>query len=99
MIQSSGHGDVLFCYNGIGKTQAIWKTDYVSYFLFFKIQQGPLKISSVAEVMKESKQPATKSQMSKTEPVAPSEEKEGNMSCRMSCRQKQRLNDLLHHTC
>ncbi|XP_059673691.1 MICOS complex subunit MIC60 isoform X3 [Gavia stellata] len=41
------------------------------------IQQGPLKISSVAEVMKESKQPATKSQISKTEPVAPSEEKEG----------------------
>ncbi|XP_074003871.1 MICOS complex subunit MIC60 isoform X5 [Numenius arquata] len=40
------------------------------------IQQGPLKISSVAEVMKESKQPVTKSQMSKTEPVAPSEEKE-----------------------
>ncbi|XP_059673692.1 MICOS complex subunit MIC60 isoform X4 [Gavia stellata] len=40
------------------------------------IQQGPLKISSVAEVMKESKQPATKSQISKTEPVAPSEEKE-----------------------
>ncbi|XP_010081037.1 PREDICTED: MICOS complex subunit MIC60, partial [Pterocles gutturalis] len=40
------------------------------------IQQGPLQISSVAEVMKESKQPATKSQMSKTEPVAPSEEKE-----------------------
>ncbi|XP_009469970.1 PREDICTED: mitochondrial inner membrane protein [Nipponia nippon] len=40
------------------------------------IQQGPLKISSVAEVMKESKQPATKSQMSKTEAVVPSEEKE-----------------------
>ncbi|OPJ70786.1 MICOS complex subunit MIC60 [Patagioenas fasciata monilis] len=40
------------------------------------IQQGPLKISSVAEVMKESKQPVTKSQMSKTEAVAPSEEKE-----------------------
>ncbi|XP_076191842.1 MICOS complex subunit MIC60 isoform X3 [Aptenodytes patagonicus] len=40
------------------------------------IQQGPLKISSVAEVMKESKQPTTKSQMSKTEAVAPSEEKE-----------------------
>ncbi|XP_074003870.1 MICOS complex subunit MIC60 isoform X4 [Numenius arquata] len=33
------------------------------------IQQGPLKISSVAEVMKESKQPVTKSQMSKTEPI------------------------------
>ncbi|OXB78794.1 UNVERIFIED_CONTAM: hypothetical protein H355_011812 [Colinus virginianus] len=40
------------------------------------IQQGPLKISSVAEVMKESKQPAPKSQPSKTEAVAPSEEKE-----------------------
>ncbi|KAK2539091.1 Immt [Columba guinea] len=40
------------------------------------IQQGPLKISSVAEVMKESKQPVTKSQMSKTEAVPPSEEKE-----------------------
>ncbi|KAM6267044.1 MICOS complex subunit MIC60 isoform 3-T3 [Spheniscus humboldti] len=40
------------------------------------IQQGPLKISSVAEVMKESKQPSTKSQMNKTEAVAPSEEKE-----------------------
>ncbi|XP_064304981.1 MICOS complex subunit MIC60 isoform X1 [Phalacrocorax carbo] len=40
------------------------------------VQQGPLKISSVAEVMKESKQPAPKSQMSKTEAVAPSEEKE-----------------------
>ncbi|NXP51850.1 MIC60 protein, partial [Heliornis fulica] len=40
------------------------------------VQQGPLKISSVAEVMKESKQPATKSQISKTEAVAPSEEKE-----------------------
>ncbi|NXT79206.1 MIC60 protein, partial [Zapornia atra] len=40
------------------------------------IQQGPLKISSVAEVMKESKQPASKPQMSKTEAVAPPEEKE-----------------------
>ncbi|KAM6076435.1 MICOS complex subunit MIC60 isoform 4-T4 [Chlamydotis macqueenii] len=40
------------------------------------IQQGPLKISSVAEVMKESKQPTAKSPMSKTEAVAPSEEKE-----------------------
>ncbi|XP_042663601.1 MICOS complex subunit MIC60 isoform X3 [Tyto alba] len=40
------------------------------------VQQGPLKISSVAEVMKESKQPVTKSQMSKTEAVAPLEEKE-----------------------
>uniref|UniRef100_A0A8D0FT86 MICOS complex subunit MIC60 n=1 Tax=Strix occidentalis caurina TaxID=311401 RepID=A0A8D0FT86_STROC len=40
------------------------------------VQQGPLKISSVAEVMKESKQPTTKSQISKTEAVAPSEEEE-----------------------
>ncbi|NXG89138.1 MIC60 protein, partial [Stercorarius parasiticus] len=47
------------------------------------IQQGPLKISSVAEVMKESKQPATKSQMSKTEPVAPSEEKEGKAAAQI----------------
>ncbi|KAM4673549.1 MICOS complex subunit MIC60 isoform 3-T3 [Amazona ochrocephala] len=39
------------------------------------VQQGPLKISSVAEVMKESKQPA-KSHISKTEVAAPSEEKE-----------------------
>ncbi|KFV01235.1 Mitochondrial inner membrane protein, partial [Pterocles gutturalis] len=47
------------------------------------IQQGPLQISSVAEVMKESKQPATKSQMSKTEPVAPSEEKEGKAAAQI----------------
>ncbi|KFP89237.1 Mitochondrial inner membrane protein, partial [Apaloderma vittatum] len=40
------------------------------------IQQGPLKISSVAEVMKESKQPTSKSQLSKPEAVPPSEEKE-----------------------
>ncbi|KAL9852517.1 MICOS complex subunit MIC60 isoform 2-T2 [Geothlypis trichas] len=39
------------------------------------IQQGPLKISSVAEVMKESKQPAPKSQISKPECAAPTEEK------------------------
>ncbi|XP_030803044.1 MICOS complex subunit MIC60 isoform X2 [Camarhynchus parvulus] len=39
------------------------------------IQQGPLKISSVAEVMKESKQPAPKSQLSKPECAAPTEEK------------------------
>ncbi|XP_054149197.1 MICOS complex subunit MIC60 [Melozone crissalis] len=39
------------------------------------IQQGPLKISSVAEVMKESKQPAPKSQISKPECPAPTEEK------------------------
>ncbi|NXV84492.1 MIC60 protein, partial [Calonectris borealis] len=47
------------------------------------IQQGPLKISSVAEVMKESKQPATKSQISKTEAVAPSEEKEGKTAAQI----------------
>ncbi|NXW02552.1 MIC60 protein, partial [Fregetta grallaria] len=47
------------------------------------IQQGPLKISSVAEVMKESKQPATKSQMSKKEAVAPSEEKEGKAAAQI----------------
>ncbi|NXW90817.1 MIC60 protein, partial [Alopecoenas beccarii] len=47
------------------------------------IQQGPLKISSVAEVMKESKQPITKSQMSKTEPVAPSEQKEGKAAAQI----------------
>ncbi|XP_058660206.1 MICOS complex subunit MIC60 isoform X3 [Ammospiza nelsoni] len=41
------------------------------------IQQGPLKISSVAEVMKESKQPAPKSQISKPECPAPTEEKGG----------------------
>ncbi|XP_050194038.1 MICOS complex subunit MIC60 isoform X3 [Myiozetetes cayanensis] len=40
------------------------------------IQQGPLKISSVAEVMKESKQPAPKSPVSKPEAAAPPEEKE-----------------------
>ncbi|XP_054247489.1 MICOS complex subunit MIC60 isoform X1 [Indicator indicator] len=39
-------------------------------------QHGPLKISSVEEVMKESKQPATKSQLSKPEAAAPSEDKE-----------------------
>ncbi|NXC50845.1 MIC60 protein, partial [Penelope pileata] len=47
------------------------------------IQQGPLKISSVAEVMKESKQPVTKSQTSKPEPVAPSEEKEGTAAAQI----------------
>ncbi|XP_059701370.1 MICOS complex subunit MIC60 isoform X3 [Haemorhous mexicanus] len=41
------------------------------------IQQGPLKISSVAEVMKESKQPAPKSQIVKPEGAAPTEEKGG----------------------
>uniref|UniRef100_A0A8D2PV80 MICOS complex subunit MIC60 n=1 Tax=Zosterops lateralis melanops TaxID=1220523 RepID=A0A8D2PV80_ZOSLA len=39
------------------------------------IHQGPLKISSVAEVMKESKQAASKSQIGKPEPAAPTEEK------------------------
>ncbi|NXH11505.1 MIC60 protein, partial [Bucco capensis] len=43
----------------------------------------PLKISSVEEVMKESKQPATKSQMSKPEAVAPSEEKEGQAAAQI----------------
>ncbi|NXE07212.1 MIC60 protein, partial [Lophotis ruficrista] len=47
------------------------------------IQQGPLKISSVAEVMKESKQPTAKSPMSKTEAVAPSEEKEGKAAAQI----------------
>ncbi|KFV52627.1 Mitochondrial inner membrane protein, partial [Tyto alba] len=47
------------------------------------VQQGPLKISSVAEVMKESKQPVTKSQMSKTEAVAPLEEKEGKAAAQI----------------
>nr|XP_060637309.1 MICOS complex subunit MIC60 isoform X2 [Anolis sagrei ordinatus] len=43
------------------------------------IQPGPLKISSVAEVMKESKQPAIKSQKSKTEvPSAASEDKKAH---------------------
>ncbi|NXU76436.1 MIC60 protein, partial [Oreotrochilus melanogaster] len=46
-------------------------------------QQGPLKISSVAEVMKESRMPASKSQMSKTETVAPSEEKEGQAAAQI----------------
>ncbi|NXK84359.1 MIC60 protein, partial [Amazona guildingii] len=46
------------------------------------VQQGPLKISSVAEVMKESKQPA-KSHISKTEVAAPSEEKEGEAAAQI----------------
>ncbi|XP_039579902.1 MICOS complex subunit MIC60 isoform X4 [Passer montanus] len=41
------------------------------------IHQGPLKISSVAEVMKESKQPVPKSQTGKPEAAAPTEEKGG----------------------
>ncbi|NXG49724.1 MIC60 protein, partial [Psilopogon haemacephalus] len=40
------------------------------------VSQGPLKISSVEEVMKESKQPATKPS-SKAEAATPSEDKEG----------------------
>ncbi|NXM68913.1 MIC60 protein, partial [Serilophus lunatus] len=46
-------------------------------------QQGPLKISSVAEVMKESKQPAIKSQISKPEAAPPSEEKEGKAAAQI----------------
>ncbi|XP_039407306.1 MICOS complex subunit MIC60 isoform X3 [Corvus cornix cornix] len=41
------------------------------------IHQGPLKISSVAEVMKESKQPGPKSQIGKPEATGPTEEKGG----------------------
>ncbi|XP_030126368.4 MICOS complex subunit MIC60 isoform X4 [Taeniopygia guttata] len=41
------------------------------------VHQGPLKISSVAEVMKESKQPVPKSQIGKPEGAAPTEEKGG----------------------
>ncbi|NXF77254.1 MIC60 protein, partial [Sclerurus mexicanus] len=47
------------------------------------IQQGPLKISSVAEVMKESKQPAPKSQITKPEAAAPLEEKEGKAAAQI----------------
>ncbi|NXK41182.1 MIC60 protein, partial [Piprites chloris] len=47
------------------------------------IQQGPLKISSVAEVMKESKQPPPKSPISKPEAAAPSEEKEGKAAAQI----------------
>ncbi|NWW82348.1 MIC60 protein, partial [Climacteris rufus] len=47
------------------------------------IQQGPLKISSVAEVMKESKQPAPKSQISKPEAAAPTEEKGGKAAAQI----------------
>ncbi|NXY16016.1 MIC60 protein, partial [Atrichornis clamosus] len=45
--------------------------------------QGPLKISSVAEVMKESKQPAPKSQISKPEAAVPSEEKGGKAAAQI----------------
>ncbi|NWV02601.1 MIC60 protein, partial [Ptilonorhynchus violaceus] len=47
------------------------------------IHQGPLKISSVAEVMKESKQPAPKSQISKPEAAAPTEEKGGKAAAQI----------------
>ncbi|NWR85759.1 MIC60 protein, partial [Furnarius figulus] len=47
------------------------------------IQQGPLKISSVAEVMKESKQPTPKSQITKPEAAAPLEEKEGKAAAQI----------------
>lgn len=77
MVQTPGYGKVLFHYTGIDEIQAVWKTDGVSYFWLFKIHQGPLKISSVAEVMKESKQPTSKSQTGKPEVTAPTEEKGG----------------------
>ncbi|NXM53865.1 MIC60 protein, partial [Illadopsis cleaveri] len=47
------------------------------------IHQGPLKISSVAEVMKESKQAASKSQISKPEAAAPTEEKGGKAAAQI----------------
>ncbi|NXM10667.1 MIC60 protein, partial [Ploceus nigricollis] len=47
------------------------------------IHQGPLKISSVAEVMKESKQPAPKSQIGKPEDAAPTEEKGGKAAAQI----------------
>ncbi|NXQ38348.1 MIC60 protein, partial [Catharus fuscescens] len=47
------------------------------------IHQGPLKISSVAEVMKESKQPAPKSPMVKPEAAAPTEEKGGKAAAQI----------------
>ncbi|NWT61637.1 MIC60 protein, partial [Erythrocercus mccallii] len=47
------------------------------------IHQGPLKISSVAEVMKESKQPASKSQTGKPEAAAPTEEKGGKAAAQI----------------
>ncbi|NXY34285.1 MIC60 protein, partial [Pomatorhinus ruficollis] len=47
------------------------------------IHQGPLKISSVAEVMKESKQPASKSQIGKPETAAPTEEKGGKAAAQI----------------
>ncbi|NWU43013.1 MIC60 protein, partial [Hylia prasina] len=47
------------------------------------IHQGPLKISSVAEVMKESKQPTSKSQIGKPEAAAPTEEKGGKAAAQI----------------
>ncbi|NWS90425.1 MIC60 protein, partial [Toxostoma redivivum] len=47
------------------------------------INQGPLKISSVAEVMKESKQPAPKSQIVKPEAATPTEEKGGKAAAQI----------------
>ncbi|NWZ83859.1 MIC60 protein, partial [Poecile atricapillus] len=47
------------------------------------IHQGPLKISSVAEVMKESKQPASKSQIPKPDAAAPTEEKGGKAAAQI----------------
>ncbi|NXS77432.1 MIC60 protein, partial [Erpornis zantholeuca] len=47
------------------------------------IHQGPLKISSVAEVMKESKQPAPKSQIGKPEATGPTEEKGGKAAAQI----------------
>ncbi|NXH52802.1 MIC60 protein, partial [Rhabdornis inornatus] len=47
------------------------------------ISQGPLKISSVAEVMKESKQPPPKSQIVKPEAAAPTEEKGGKAAAQI----------------
>ncbi|NXQ51776.1 MIC60 protein, partial [Anthoscopus minutus] len=46
-------------------------------------QQGPLKISSVAEVMKESKQPVPKSQIGKPGAAAPTEEKGGKAAAQI----------------
>ncbi|NXD55835.1 MIC60 protein, partial [Corvus moneduloides] len=47
------------------------------------IHQGPLKISSVAEVMKESKQPGPKSQIGKPEATGPTEEKGGKAAAQI----------------
>lgn len=58
-------------------TDSMWW--FKNIYMIFKIQPGPLKISSVEELTKDSKQPSTRSQKSKTE--APStlvEEKGGN---------------------